>query len=299
MQELHSRYCTVKIDPGRGGAILSIISHAENDEWIYYNLQQRIQHSSAGLYDDVWCGGFEELFPNDAPGVVNGRMLKDHGELWQASWDMKEKKEHTVTMEMSCESVPAIISKTIFLETDLPRLAIKYKIENCSSQTYPYLFKLHPAMRIEAGDQILMPGGEIIPVDISFSKILGHEGPFLWPLVEGKLSEKIDISMIPPRQKILQEFIYVNRLPQGWCGLRRNRTKEEFVITYPMDVFPYCWLFMALGGWRDHYTVVLEPCTNYPKDMQTAIGMGTCMIMKPFEKRTFTVSISLRKSNDK
>jgi hypothetical protein len=54
---------------------------------------------------------------------------------------------------------------------------------------------------------------------------------------------------------------------------------------------------MALGGWRDHYTVVMEPCTNFPKDLITAINNGTSAFMKPFEKLEFEISVNIRTGN--
>ena len=50
-----------------------------------------LQASPIGAaYDDVWAGGWEELFPNDAPGAFEGRDLPDHGEWWTMAWTALE-----------------------------------------------------------------------------------------------------------------------------------------------------------------------------------------------------------------
>ena len=38
-------------------------------------------------YDDVWSGGWDELFPNDEVSMIEGESYPDHGELWTGEWD--------------------------------------------------------------------------------------------------------------------------------------------------------------------------------------------------------------------
>lgn len=291
-------FLSVEIDPDRGGAVTGIRSVSTGDEWIYFDPKRRPKGASLENYDEVWCGGFEELFPNDAAGVIDGRLLKDHGELWQQPWQVLRQHELGVTLSYTCSTVPAVITKEIRLNSDMPSLTIQYSIQNTSGETFPYLFKLHPAMRIDAGDTILLPGGSVLPVSLDFSTIIGTEGPFLWPMVNGRSNAVTDLSIIPEQRLGHQEFIYVKDLPSGSCGLKRKNTGEEFIIEFPRENFPYTWMFMALGGWRNYYTVVLEPCTNFPKDMLTAIANGTSAVMKPNELRTFSINISLRSPHE-
>ena len=37
-------------------------------------------------YDDVWSGGWDELFPNDEIALIEGEAYPDHGELWTGEW---------------------------------------------------------------------------------------------------------------------------------------------------------------------------------------------------------------------
>lgn len=293
-----TQFLSVDIDPKRGGAITGIRSASTGDEWIYFDPKRRPEGASLENYDEVWCGGFEELFPNDAAGMIDGRSLRDHGELWQQPWDVIRQHELGVTLSFTCSTVPAVITKEIRLNADSPSVSIEYSIQNKSGDTFPYLFKLHPAMRIEAGDTIVLPGGMVTPVSLDFSTIIGSEGPFSWPMVKDRSNAEADLSVIPEQKLGHQEFIYVKDLPDGSCGLKRKTTGEEFIIDFPQEIFPYTWMFMALGGWREYYTVVLEPCTNFPKDMTTAIANGTCAVMKPNEQRTFSINISVRSPHE-
>ena len=294
---LQNEYLKVSVNQAKGGAITSIFSRRTKDEWIYNNSSLKSEENSSLMYDDLWCGGFEELFPNDAPDNVNGRILKDHGELWMQSWDVTHRNDNSVNMQTQCTTVPAIVTKNVTLHSTTPTIIVNYRIENVSSEEYPYLFKLHPAMRIERGDELLLNGGTVIPVDLTFSKIIDKNGEFNWPIVIDKNGRRKNLAIIPDKNEKLQEFIYVRNLSSPWCGLRRKASNEEFILNFPSKIFPYCWFFMALGGWRDHYTVVMEPCTNFPKDLITAINNGTSAFMKPFEKLEFEISVNIRTGN--
>src|SRR6266566_5257882 len=41
---------------------------------------------SNSRYDDVWSGGWDELFPNDEMALIDGENYPDHGELWTGGW---------------------------------------------------------------------------------------------------------------------------------------------------------------------------------------------------------------------
>jgi len=295
MITLVSPQLTVEIDLLRGGAITSIISRSTNDEWIYYDRSRRAPNASLENYDDVWCGGFEELFPNDAVTVIDGRTLKDHGELWQQEWTVLHRTPSSLSLEAQCTTVPARVRKTVALNDCASTMDITYEIHNVSDEQFHYLFKLHPAMRIEEEDEILLPNGTILPVDTSFGTLIDSPGPFRWPMITDRNGNTHNISIIPKQSKKTREFVYVTEMTEGWCGLKRKQTGEKFFIRYSLSQFPYCWLFMALGGWRDYYTVVLEPCTNFPKDMNAAIANGTSAIMKPNEIHHFAISVTLEK----
>ena len=40
-------------------------------------------------YDDVWSGGWDELFPNDEIALIEGESYPDHGELWTGEWERR------------------------------------------------------------------------------------------------------------------------------------------------------------------------------------------------------------------
>jgi hypothetical protein len=280
------------VDAERGGTITELVGGATGDQWLMNEPARRaawpIGHS---VYDDVWAGGFEELFPNDAPGVFDGRALPDHGELWNGAFEVVHASPSALRLRRVCTTVPGAIEKAIELDAEVPAATISYRITSHGDGPLWYLFKLHAAMRVEAGDGVLLPGGMVTAVEPGFGS-LATKGPWSWPVSQIALNEVRDA------RERFKEFVYVSNLPAGWCGVRRARTGESIRIEYPRDVFPHCWLFITYGGWRDYNTVVLEPCTNVPKDLPAAKANGTCAVLAAGEVKEFSVRISVRLAHE-
>lgn len=295
---LGSPQLRVRLDPRWGGRVEELTDLRSGDDWIYHLARSHPVDSPSSTYDDVWGGGFEELFPNDAPGVFQGRALRDHGELWDAPFEVLERTPASISLRRVCETVPASVDKLVSLASDRPELRLRYTLRNLGSGTLPYLFKLHPAIRVEEGDALLLSGGTVTAVDPAFSRMIGGPGPFRWPLAVGVTGAPVDLSVVPPREARLAEFVYVSDMPEGWCGVRRGNGGGEIRFSFPADVFPYCWLFLAYGGWRNHFTAVLEPCTNMPKDLDAAWERGTCAVLAPGATSEFEVSVSVEPGRD-
>ena len=295
---LQSGRLRVEIDPASGGQLRSITTEPDGKNWLFFDSSRR-PASSTGLelYDDVWRGGFEELFPSDAPGRFEGRHLPDHGELWNAQFELVARDERKVVLQRDCHRVPAQFRKTVRLNPDGASFDIEYRITNRSNEALRFLFKLHPAMAIEPGDRLLLPGGSVTPVDPAFGTRFGG-GAATWPIVRDREGGEFDLSLVPAPESRSQEFVYVADLAEGWCGLERARTGERLLFQFPLSVFPFCWLFLTYGGWRGYYTAVLEPCTNMPKDLSEAVRAGHCASLEPGGILECAVTVVLQPAHD-
>jgi hypothetical protein len=276
----------VEILPELGGKIWSLHDDVRGTQWIWQNRQAA--HGPVGLhsnYDDNWSGGWEELFPNDAPGEFQGKHLPDHGEWWSRPWHWEAVSDtaDAVAIRLTHRGVvtPTECEKTISLTADQPRVSVSYRIRNVGLEPLHVLFKQHLPVAIGPHHRIELPGGRVTPVDLAFSRRLGDAGPFEWPVGRDATGAAVDLSELPHPGERLQEFVYVSDLPEGWCGVRDSRTGGGIRLHFPQAVFPYVWLFMTFGGWRDLYTVVLEPCTNMPKDLGAAFTAGCCASIAP------------------
>jgi len=111
--------------------------------------------------------------------------------------------------------------------------------------------------------------------------------------VGGAAGRQVDLRVIPAPGQRLQEFVYVEDLPEGWCGVHDRATGATLRMHYDRRRMPFVWLFLAYGGWRGLYTAVLEPCTNLPKDLAEAVRRGQSAWLAPGQEFTTEVSVTL------
>src|SRR5262245_63327246 len=77
--------------PQLGARVWELEDRVRRRQWVWHREQVPLTACSRdAVYDEVWAGGWEELFPNDAPGRFEGRDLCDHGEWWTARWSATE-----------------------------------------------------------------------------------------------------------------------------------------------------------------------------------------------------------------
>jgi hypothetical protein len=269
--------------PGLGGRVLQLRDLKAGRDWLWRNDSVPLEAPPPGAsYDDVWQGGFEELFPNDASGTIGGLTLPDHGELWAAPWEVMDQDATSVVMETIGTTTGSVVRKAITLAGS--RMTITYTLS--ARRSFPYLFKLHPAMAIDEDCTLDLPGGRIEQVSPGFGSILGDEDGVPWPGVA-----RLDVCR--PAATKTREFVYVKDLAEGWCGVTDARRGCSLRIDFDRQRFPYCWLFITYGGWRDHNVVVLEPCTTHPKDLAAAVAAGTTPWIAEGERVEFSVDLTV------
>lgn len=280
------------IIPSLGGKVWNLMHIPSKTQWIWHNPNVNLKEvSTAANYDGNWAGGWEELFPNDAQGEFEGRTLPDHGEWWSRSWTaevLEDSPEKTAVMlTLEGQAIKTRCEKLLSLEAGSNKLTVSYKIENLEAEAFHFLFKQHLALAVGPKHKIELPGGTVTPVDLAFSTRIKKRNAFSWP------GKDPDLSALPPAKENQREFVYVSGLPQGWCGARDLRTGAGLKLRFNRKIFPFTWLFMTYGGWRGLYTVVLEPCTNIPKDLNAALKRGACAELAPGKTLETTVSVEL------
>ncbi len=65
--------------------------------------------------------------------------------------------------------------------------------------------------------------------------------------------------------------------------------RHVFRYQYDTSVFPYQWYFASYGGFFNHYTAILEPCTNMPMSVNEAKEKRQCAVLVPGETLRTTV----------
>ncbi len=227
-------------------------------------------------YDDVWSGGWDELFPNDEAGLIDGEMYPDHGELWTGEWSSEPfstSDEVGVRLRFTTPVSAIAFEKTIRLRRDSPRIHFQHVLTNSGNAPFPFLWKLHPAMAVTPLHRIDFPAMKV-SLEPAFPGSLGA-GPtaFDWPYakIDG---QDIDLRRIPDAAMRQLYFFYGAEMQAGWCALTNTANGLACGFLFDQKVFPSCWLFASYGGWRNHNVAVLEPCTGYPLNFDAMRAAG-------------------------
>jgi galactose mutarotase-like enzyme len=269
---LENEEISVIVYPRYGGKISSFCSRQGKREWFWRNPQTALKQVEFGSpYDDNFYGGMDELFPNDFPTVVNDVTLPDHGELWSQPWDYDivcGEQGWTISMSLSLRLYSVRIERRIYLKRN--GMVVESTLTNLSDRPFPYLWVLHPAFNIGPRFRFHFPQGKVIVDDELNGRVRKEIKPFTWPGNE----IGYDLSVVPERNGGLESY-YITDLPEGRFIIEDTENREALKVEFPLEVFPHMWLFMPLGGWRDHYVAVIEPSSGYPTDLAYAVKNGT------------------------
>jgi hypothetical protein len=247
-------------------------------------------------YDDNWCGGWDELFPNDEPAEMAGQAYPDHGEFWTGRWDVERFESNGsagVRLSFSTPISRFYAQKEVLLHRDRAVIEVRYRLSNQGSEPFPFLFKLHPAFAVSTQHRIDLPPVKLVREPEFPGTLIGAPAESSWPKVATDAGT-VDISQIPDVSSRALYFLYGTGFSEGWCGITDTSKRLAAGLRYDASVFPSCWLFASYGGWRDLNVAVLEPATGYPFTMQSMIREGRARTLAPGETLATTVLFSVR-----
>ena len=288
---LENKNLQVDVFPQGGGKLVSVFNKQLKYEFLWKNETFNLEAYKPGTeYDPVFYGGVDELLPNDIPENVDGMEFPDHGELWT--------QPLTISVENSILRLQGILpvsmlnyQKSIRLDKNGPFIHTDYTIVNENTRPVKFLWKLHAALKIRAGDRILCRAGKGQVVDPEYSRFKQTD-PFQWPVIE-----QTDVSVLPEKNGTM-DFFYLFDLANGEVGFE-NSDGAYFGYRFDKNVFPYVWLFASYGGFFNHYTAILEPCTTMPISVNDAARLNQTMILQPGEFLKTSVTTVAGSTKDK
>jgi hypothetical protein len=292
---LENRFLRVLVLPEAGAKIWQITYKPLDADLLWNNVRNppaRLPMNSR--YDDVWSGGWDELFPNDEASVIAGEAYPDHGELWTGQWEFEtfsSGEEVGVKLRFLTPISCIQVEKTIAMRRDQAHIFFHHRFTNLGGESFPFLWKLHPAMKVTPQHRIDFPAMQV-EIEPAFPGTLeGATQPASWPYVEigGK---KIDLRKITSIKQRQLYFFYGTGVKEGWCALTNTETGLACGWNYDPAVFPCCWLFATYGGWRNYNVAVLEPCTGHPLNFAAMQAAGRQKVLAPGETLSTNILFS-------
>ncbi|GGD96712.1 DUF5107 domain-containing protein [Paenibacillus nasutitermitis] len=282
---LENERLSVIIIPELGGKIWQITYKPKNKPLLWNNPELRPGKVAFGeQFEEVFFGGWDELFPNDMAEVLNGKAQPDHGEVWSLPWAFRvddSSAEITVHMWVTAPISNCKVEKWVTLKSGASKLGLRYKITNLSDTDQPFLFKLHPALMTD--EHCRVDHGARTMVMENLGQLRGgiRSGPYEWPYLPADNGQTQDMRLcLPPSTKV-KEIQYSKEMDAGWCSVTNTRDGVGFGLAFDPAFFKTLWVFTSCGGWGEQQQmVILEPCTGYPMSVNSGIERGTHQLLK-------------------
>ncbi len=302
---LENEHLKLTVLPEIGAKIYDIIYKPQQKNLLWHNPRippRKVPFGAA--FDDVWSGGWDEIFPNDAPCNYGGERYPDMGEVWSIPWDYSvsrtEEKPQAVTLVTSVTSpiTPCKLTRTLTLKEGELSIHLEYALENLSHDSLKFLWKLHPALAINETCSIEIPASRGI-IDPRYRHLYSEtSAEYDWPNAINREEKRVNISKIPPATEHCCSLHYVTDLQDGVVKFRNPRDNLDATFKFPKEIFTSVWLFLAYGGYRSLYTAVIEPSTSYPYDLAQAIKEGNFSRIKSDSKLKCDIDLELNTHSD-
>jgi hypothetical protein len=277
-------WLVVDILPELGGKIYSLVHKASGRNLLWHNprLSPARVHYGAS-FDDNWCGGWDELLPNDLPrSAPGGDLLPDHGEFWSqsAEWRVLRSSPQVgeVRLSLNGRVLPTRFEKSIILTDGDPFVRIRYTYSNAGAESFPFLWNIHPAMAVSPHTWLDVPAERGITEDWRGEQFQADR-EFRWPFASSRAGTQIDLRCAEHAEANTADTRYLVDVREGWYAVTDRQAQVGFALRFPRVIFPHIWLFRTYGCWRGLYTLILEASSGYPYDLHVAAEQGTCGIM--------------------
>jgi len=271
--------------PHDGGRLTSLVAKPGGRDFIWTNARTTpLSRYHGANYDNLSAGGVEEAFPNVYADTIDGNELPFFGEVWPVCWSFQDSaKGEGWLMEADCGAYPVRVSKEWTLLPD--GLLCAYTLDNLSGLTLPYLFGVHPSLRIEPGDELHLPDddyrtGEMFPANQPCQE------SFKWPLLGGR-------DLRYPPQTACEYLQFFTEAAGGKIAVSSERDNSRLDILWDNAYFTALSVWMLYGGWRGHYCVMAEFFSGWPLVLSQAAAERKCTFLNPGEKQHTNVLYKL------
>jgi len=236
---LNNEEVELAVVPELGAKIISLKNLQTGREWMW--------HPSDGLrlfrnrpgddFSQSPLAGADECLPTIAPCSWQGRVLPDHGELWNAPWsvDSEAWENGILKTRTRLKISPFEFERTIELLED--EIQITYQLKNRGVVAEHYLWALHPLLRLQPGDQLVLPA--------STRALLNGEA---W----------IDaVGSGVPEKKCAK--VFAAPVSEGLVAINNLTTGDRLEFEWDPMENNTLGLWLTRGGWHGHHHFALEP----------------------------------------
>lgn len=281
---LENEHLRVTVLPELGGKIWSIVAKRHDREMLWHHPHMPPRRAPFGAtYDNWFCGGWDDIFPNDFPVDIGGETWPDHGEIWAmpAHWWFESSTAHEIVLGFEHRGIviPTRFQRVLSLRSGEASIRLDYRIVNEGLTPLDLHWKSHPALPLGDGARLHLPIRTVID-EPGFGEVFGEES-CSWPHATDANGNPLDLRDLPAPGSGAVQFWYGTDLTAGWAAVNYPDAGVGFGLTFDRSVQDSLWVFLTAGGWRNLDVVILEPCSGYPADLTVARMTGQVLTLAP------------------
>src|SRR5262249_3778322 len=139
----------VTLFPEAGAKILDLVHRPTGENLLWRNPRVPLARTYPGpAFDNVWCGGWDELFPPDAACEIGQNTFADHGDLWSGPWGWSVEDDGeaaSVALRRYAVSLPCLMEKWITVRNGSLDLSFRHRLTNLGAYPVEFAWSLHVA----------------------------------------------------------------------------------------------------------------------------------------------------------
>ncbi|TFE04129.1 DUF5107 domain-containing protein [Jeotgalibacillus salarius] len=272
---LENEYLKAVILPDFGGKVASFYDKTADYEWFYQAKVEQLPMPHYGsMFGEYTPGGYDDLFPgvDGGPHPINNRKVPDHGEVWSMVWQIAEKLDNGITLEVKSPVFPYVLKKTITLLEN--GLEVRYRAMNTGEAPFAYIWAPSILLNMNNHTKIEVPEecDEIISIEPDNEHLGAWGTHHPYPITKSKdTKEEIDLSVMAPKDsQNVEKFYFAKKLNNGWCRAVQGDIGKSLYYSFDPDKVPYLSIFKNQGGWLGDYNFSLQPSTGMYDDVYVA-----------------------------
>jgi hypothetical protein len=293
--DLNNDLLSVTVFSETGARIYSIFYKPTQTEFLWHHPQNTPRlHEPGEMFDDVFPGGWDELFPTCDACEFQGLQVPDHGELWAVPWEWRVEKQHTgsecLYTGVTAKQFPVRFERRIYLDPLEPTFTLRYRLTNLSSNPLDLIWGIHPLFSITENHRLELPGGKM-NVDLSSGENFGAHGQvYDWPYLPTPKGNR-DMRIMPAADSKAFAGHYCTESRGNWFALTDTVKGVGIKLVYPQEIFRSLWLWQSYGGWRDLYHLAVEPWVGSPVRLDEAVRRGNHVTIPSQKTIEYEVSV--------
>lgn len=273
---LRNEFVEIVVVPALGEKIVSLKDRRTGREWMWHPGERLKLFSNApgAAFEKSTMAGADECLPSVAACRVGGRLIADHGEVWNIACEEYEglegyERNNEIALKCSLRSLPSDFVRRIQLRENV--IEMRYELRNRSDVPQNYLWAFHPLMRIEAGDRIELNVPKVRVETTSWREDQRGD-TWAWPMPR----TGIDLATMDLGESSEYAKLFVETVHRGRAAIVNSGRGERITYEFDSPNLSAIGIWLTRGGWNGYHHVAIEPTNAAADSLADAITEKRC-----------------------